>query len=58
MVNIIKMHENGPLDLHADTLMPDGSHRLRTVLCRCGHSQNKPYCDGSHVKAGFRSANA
>ena len=22
-------------------------------LCRCGHSQNKPYCDGTHVAAGF-----
>ena len=29
--------------------------RNRVVLCRCGGSQNKPLCDGSHIDNGFRS---
>jgi CDGSH-type Zn-finger protein len=28
--------------------------RNRVTLCRCGRSQNKPFCDGTHTEVGFR----
>ena len=27
--------------------------RNRVTLCRCGRSRNKPFCDASHIEAGF-----
>lgn len=32
----------------------DGVSNERYVLCRCGASKNKPFCDGSHTSVGFK----
>jgi CDGSH-type Zn-finger protein len=51
--------KNGPIILTGVDYVqkPDGS-KLKlgnhiAYLCRCGHSKNKPHCDGSHKKIGF-----
>jgi CDGSH-type Zn-finger protein/uncharacterized Fe-S cluster protein YjdI len=60
LVNLIRVRENGPLALNAAVTMmsADGaaSAELRVALCRCGQSKNKPFCDQSHVAAGFHAS--
>lgn len=48
VVNLVRVRENGPLAVHAEMVI-DGAPALRATLCRCGLSQQKPYCDGSHA---------
>ncbi len=56
LVNTVRVRENGPLAFHAELSLPDGAQRLRATLCRCGASAHKPYCDGSHMAAGFSAS--
>lgn len=48
---VIKAKENGP-----NLVIKDG--KVVFALCRCGHSNNKPYCDGSHKRVGFQAPEA
>ncbi|MEQ9186799.1 MAG: (4Fe-4S)-binding protein [Cryomorphaceae bacterium] len=52
---VVEVTNNGPILIHGTIELqhPNGSKEKRettTALCRCGHSGNKPYCDGSHRK--------
>jgi CDGSH-type Zn-finger protein len=44
---------SGGIDL-ANAEWNTGAAKDRYVLCRCGASRNKPFCDGSHGAAGFK----
>src|SRR5918999_1099320 len=54
----IEIRRNGPLLVRGALRVktPDGevSEEYRLALCRCGASNNKPFCDNSHRTAGFK----
>ncbi len=55
----IEITPDGPILVKTSCLiqLSDGSEQITsgtTALCRCGASGNKPYCDGSHRKNGFK----
>jgi CDGSH-type Zn-finger protein len=57
----ISVVDGGPLVVRGPVLVTDAEGdefplRHKTVmLCRYGASRNKPFCDGSHAKIGFRA---
>jgi CDGSH-type Zn-finger protein len=55
----ILVQDDGPLWLRGGipVVAADGEPyeiRNRVMLCRCGRSDNKPFCDGTHKRIGFR----
>jgi CDGSH-type Zn-finger protein/uncharacterized Fe-S cluster protein YjdI len=53
-VNVVRVRENGPYAVHAR--LESTAAEFRVTLCRCGRSNRKPYCDGSHAAAGFSAS--
>ena len=56
----VRAMPDGPLKLQGNCTIKAGSGRVAwegtgVALCRCGASANKPFCDGSHRAAGFKS---
>jgi CDGSH-type Zn-finger protein len=57
---IVRLRENGPIVIEGDDVVvvdwqgrPYPITRRPIALCRCGQSQTKPFCDGSHRTCGF-----
>ena len=49
---------NGPIRIKGSlkVKLANGNVEVKegtTAFCRCGSSENKPYCDGSHKRVGF-----
>ena len=59
---LIKVRDSGPYRITGRITLTDADGNVYSldgedvVLCRCGGSQTKPFCDGSHRENGFRAA--
>lgn len=57
----ITAYPDGPLLVRGEIDLVDAEgepierHRRTLALCRCGLSAIKPFCDGTHKPAGFRT---
>jgi len=55
--NVAHVPSGGPLCLTGRIRIEVGGEQIDdtddVALCRCGHSSNKPYCDGTHNEVGF-----
>jgi CDGSH-type Zn-finger protein/uncharacterized Fe-S cluster protein YjdI len=56
----IEPQTDGPLQVRGNLEITSGTGRVvarvtQARLCRCGASNTKPFCDGSHARVGFKS---
>ncbi len=56
--NVITIEKDGPIYIHGNVVVQDSDDNVvlkdtRVALCRCGASNNKPFCDNSHVDVNF-----
>lgn len=57
----IRTLKDGPYEVKGTIALVDGSRAEFKLsedpiyLCRCGHSANRPFCDGSHKRMSFKS---
>ena len=59
---IIEIRENGPLRVTGPVTITDKDGKEYSTpegqwvsLCRCGLSENKPFCDSAHRDGGFKA---
>lgn len=57
----ISVLDNGPFIVKGSATLADAAgnafpEQKQMALCRCGASQNKPFCDGSHGEVNFEAA--
>ena len=57
---IFRALKNGPLEVTGNFIMKGADGQTidtpnPAYLCRCGGSNNKPFCDGTHNRSGFNS---
>jgi len=57
----VEPQTDGPLQVRGNLEITSGTGRVvarvqQARLCRCGGSANKPFCDGTHARIGFKSS--